>query len=320
MNICWSNAERDLVKAAALDIFFTPAWSRSYFKAVQQAQCLQLPESRRRTLNSPVQVLWAHPLYSPSLVASVMCEEMRLPKTERLEEYFSSSTKLSFNAWLHEQATAKKYTDVQQPVCQPAPIRGASEIAEPQKPVQAEGLEDAIRCLTEQLRESNDLVRAQLAMLGALPNKLSIALHPLSLNLVNVIDALQPTQPLATLVVPDPAPVDGTTVVPEKFIKDPVKQKPRSSKPRVLVVGLLPHQALEIRLTFERDLELKFLESYTPNTEAIVKNVDRIFGCTKFMSHSMDAVLSKTGGSRYSRFCGSTSMLKSFLHDYVKTL
>lgn len=313
MNICWSNSERDLVKAVARDIFFDPTWDRSYFKAVQQAQ-LRLPDNRKRILNSPVQVLWAHPLYSPSSVASVMCEEMRLSKTERLTEYFSSNTKLSFNAWLHERATVKKDNDVVHCSTAKAALKGV----ESSTLAQSAGLEEAIRGLTEQLRESNDLVRAQLAMLGALPNKLSVALHPLSLNLVNVIDALQPAQPLATLVVQDPTL--AASVVPEKFIQEPTKQKAKVSKPKVLVVGLLPHQALEIRLTFERDLDLKFLESYAPNTEAIVKNVDRIFGCTKFMSHSMDTLLSKTGGSRYSRFCGSTSMLKGFLHDYVKSL
>ena len=170
------------------------------------------------------------------------------------------------------------------------------------KPAASSDVGEAIAKLTALAEESKAIALGNKLLLEALPHRISSALNPLSLNIVNLIDAVRAlsdaTGTVGNLEVPAAPPVQSTV---------------KAKKPSILVVGLLPQQAQEIRSSFGEVFDLRFIESHVSNVEQLIRNTDQIYGNTKFMKHSLDAVLRKVGADRYTRFSGSTSKLKVLL-------
>lgn len=170
------------------------------------------------------------------------------------------------------------------------------------KPAAQSDVSEALAKLTVLVEESKAVALGNKLLLEALPTRISAALNPLSLNIVNLIDAVRAlsdaTGTVGNLEVPAAPPVQSTV---------------KAKKPSILVVGLLPQQAQEIRSSFGEVFDLRFIESHVSNVEQLIRNTDQIYGNTKFMKHSLDAVLRKVGADRYTRFSGSTSKLKVLL-------
>lgn len=159
--------------------------------------------------------------------------------------------------------------------------------------------------LLEAVLESNAIAKRSVELLEALPDKLSAAISTLSLNRVHPIDAVNSRSSDKSVAYSDTGYEPSVTVETAKL-----------KKPDILIVGLLPQQAQEIRSSFGEVFDLRFLESHSSNVDQLAKNADQIYGNTKFMKHAMDGVLRKIGENRYIRFSGSTSKLKGLLRRH----
>jgi hypothetical protein len=159
--------------------------------------------------------------------------------------------------------------------------------------------------LLEAVLESNAIAKRSVELLEALPDKLSAAISQLSLNIVPPIDAINSRSSDKSVAYSDTRYEPSVTVETAKL-----------KKPDILIVGLLPQQAQEIRSSFGEVFDLRFLESHSSNVDQLAKNADQIYGNTKFMKHAMDGMLRKIGENRYIRFSGSTSKLKGLLRRH----
>ena len=159
--------------------------------------------------------------------------------------------------------------------------------------------------LLEAVLESNAIAKRSVELLEALPNKISAAVSPLSLNIVHLIDAVK------SLPADKPTAYSDTKYEPSVIV-----ETTKIKKPNILIVGLLPQQAQEIRSSFGEVFDLRFLESHSSNVDQLARNADQIYGNTKFMKHAMDGTLRKIGEARYIRFSGSTSKLKVLLRRH----
>lgn len=93
---------------------------------------------------------------------------------------------------------------------------------------------------------------------------------------------------------------------------------PGSTKPKVLIAGLLPAQAEEVKKDFSKLLDLKFWRSDESKDQlrALSKNCQVSVGMTNFMGHPADALL-KDLSPRYIRHSGGIKTLKAALQELI---
>lgn len=91
----------------------------------------------------------------------------------------------------------------------------------------------------------------------------------------------------------------------------------RASKPRILVVGLLPAQKHLIQQEFSSYLDIRFAESNTIHKllRQKMQGCEHTFLMTNFVGHSMDGVIANSGSS-YQRVSGGMSALRDAITDY----
>lgn len=114
------------------------------------------------------------------------------------------------------------------------------------------------------------------------------------------------------------------TVTPENTDTQPTYHNqnflklPSAAKPKVLIAGLLPAQAEEVKKDFGKILDLKFWRSDESKDQlrALSKNCQISVGMTNFMGHPADALL-KDLSPKYIRHSGGIKTLKAALQELI---
>lgn len=94
------------------------------------------------------------------------------------------------------------------------------------------------------------------------------------------------------------------------------RQSPSVTKARVLVAGLLPSQAEEVRKSFSQVLDLRFwnTDESKEHLRALSRNCEIAVGVTNFLSHPADSLL-KDLSPKYIRHSGGVKTLKATLQE-----
>lgn len=100
-------------------------------------------------------------------------------------------------------------------------------------------------------------------------------------------------------------------------------EKPRTEKPKRMVVGVLVNRASQYRAELEREfpqLEIKIGDVSLSNAAANLAHVDKAICMTRFVDHPQQRNLKKLTGDRYVDCNGGMSELKRIINIWLKSI